>query len=135
MEEPGQVWAYRARHGDELARVQVLKLGNRKPPRVLVRFLDETFEGRDEWVSPARLKVLWQDVAEYRAREQGWDRIHATGLSLDDPREDAAEQVIGSMFDTEKVFLGYRESGAPCQGPCGLGRAARTGAGTVDRPS
>lgn len=110
--EPGESWAYRARQVDDLVEVKVLRLGTQRPARVLVRFVDDAFEGREEWVPPARLKVLWDDVAEYRAREERWDRIIEAGLPLDDSREDAAETVLEILFDRHEVSIGYREAGA-----------------------
>ena len=83
--EAGQEWAYRARQADDLVQVRVLRLGTQRPARVLVQFADEVFEGRQEWVPPARLKAHWQDVGQYRAREALWNRIHAAGLPPDDP--------------------------------------------------
>jgi hypothetical protein len=62
----GQSWAYRARRIDDVVQVAILKLGSQKPPLVLARWADESFEGRQEWVSPARLKVLWAEVDEFR---------------------------------------------------------------------
>jgi hypothetical protein len=47
-------WAYRARQVDDVVAVEVMKLGTQRPARVLVRFVDERFEGRQEWVPPAR---------------------------------------------------------------------------------
>ncbi|MGB7871480.1 MAG: hypothetical protein WBM01_24985 [Mycobacterium sp.] len=52
-----------------------MKLGTQRPARVLVRFVDERFEGRQEWVPPARLKVSWAAVGVFREREARWDRI------------------------------------------------------------
>jgi len=60
--EPGQSWAYRARRVDDFVEVVVLRMGTQKPARVLVRFVDDRFEGREEWVPPARLKVPWSEV-------------------------------------------------------------------------
>jgi hypothetical protein len=57
--EAGQSWAYRARQSDALARVTAVRLGSQRPARVLVKFIDEAFEGRQEWVPPARLKARW----------------------------------------------------------------------------
>lgn len=62
----GQPWVYRARRIDDVVEVAILKIGSQNPPRVLVRWADESFEGRQEWVSPARLKVLWAEVDEFR---------------------------------------------------------------------
>jgi hypothetical protein len=44
----GQSWAYRARQVDDVVEVEVLKLGTQRPPRVLVHFVEERFEGRQE---------------------------------------------------------------------------------------
>jgi hypothetical protein len=119
--QPEQRWAYRARQVDELVEVSVVRLGTQKPARILVLFVDNAFEGREEWVPPARLKVRWGSVDQYRAREECWDRIHAAGLSPDDPREDAAERVIEMLFDGDEVSIGYRESGAiRIKDPAGL---------------
>ena len=92
--EPGEPWAYRARQVDPLVEVVVVRLGMQKPARLLVRFVADEFEGREEWVPPARLKVPWSGVEEFRAREERWDRIYAGGPGRDDPREDAAGEVF-----------------------------------------
>lgn len=110
--EAGQSWAYRARRDDALAQVTVIRLGTQRPARVLVKFTDEAFEGRQEWVPPARLKARWEHVDEFRAREARWDRIDTAGLPLDDPREDAAQTVIELLLGDDGVEMGYRESGA-----------------------
>lgn len=62
--EPGESWAYRARGVDLLVEVVVVCVGTRKPARVLVRFVDDEFEGREQWVPPVRLKVPWSEVAD-----------------------------------------------------------------------
>ncbi len=89
-----------------------MRHGTQKPPRVLVRFADEQFEGREEWVPPARLKVLWSEVGEYQAREGRWAAIHAAGIDGDDPRAGAAERVLELTLDDEAVEMGYREGGS-----------------------
>lgn len=60
----GELWAYRQRGTDPVTRVEVLRLGTAKPPRVLVKFTDDQFEGRSEWVPPRRLKVPWDQADE-----------------------------------------------------------------------
>lgn len=132
--EAGQEWAYRARQADDLVQVRVLRLGTQRPARVLVQFADEVFEGRQEWVSPARLKAHWQDVGQYRAREALWNRIHAAGLPPDDPREDAAQTLIELLLADDGAEIGYRRSGAIClrdpaalAAKLGLDRAQLTG--------
>jgi hypothetical protein len=110
--QAGQSWAYRARRGDALTQVTVVRLGAQRPARALVTFADEAFEGRQEWVPPARLKARWEHVDEFRAREARWDRIEAAGLSLDDSHEDAAQTVIELLLSDDGVQMGYREFGA-----------------------
>jgi hypothetical protein len=62
-----QRWVYRRSDSDEIAEVEVLRVGIRRPARVLVRFVAYDYEGLQDWVPPARLKALWADVAEYQA--------------------------------------------------------------------
>ena len=94
----GQVWAYRARAVDPLVPVRVLKLGVRRPPRLLVRFMEDEFEGREDWVSPARLKCRWEDVAAFRAREARWDAAGSVSPPQDDPTESAASAVFDQLI-------------------------------------
>ncbi|PND50068.1 hypothetical protein CQZ88_21320 [Rhodococcus sp. ENV425] len=110
--EPGQSWAYRARRIDDLVEVVVLRLGTQKPARVLVRFADDRFEGREEWVPPARLKVPWPEVDQLRTQEARWAAIYDAGLHDDDPKADAAERVLDLVFDNDNAEVGYREGGA-----------------------
>lgn len=108
----GQAWAYRARQTDDLVQVEVLKVGTQRPARVLVRFVGDDYEGRQEWVPPVRLKVLWEAVDTYRKREVEWDRIHALGPGVDDPGERAAEEVFEMLIDSAIARMEYREGGA-----------------------
>lgn len=110
--EPGETWAYRARGIDPLVEVRVVRTGTQKPPRVLVHFVDDKFEGREEWVPPIRLKVPWNEVDDLRASEQRWNRIHASGLDRDDPREDAASEAFELLIDEEVAAIEYRSGGA-----------------------
>jgi hypothetical protein len=89
-----------------------LWLGPQRPARVRVRFADDAFEGREEWVPPDRLKMPWENVAQFRAREERWDRIHAAGAAIDDATESAAGTVIEMLFSNDEAVLGHRESGA-----------------------
>lgn len=65
---------------------------------MLVRWVDESFEGRQEWVSPARLKVLWAEVDEFRPREARWDRVRSLGI-WDKPLSRPAEFVFEAVDD------------------------------------
>ncbi|WP_137146338.1 hypothetical protein [Mycolicibacterium sp. CR10] len=108
----GQSWAYRSRQVDDVVEVEVLKLGTQRPPRVLVRFVDERFEGRQEWVPTARLKVQWEAVDAFRASEARWDRIFDLGRGFDDPADGAATEVFTALIADDISRMEYREAGA-----------------------
>ncbi|MBX7433787.1 hypothetical protein JDV09_16975 [Mycobacterium sp. Y57] len=92
--------------------VEVLKLGTQRPPRVQVRWVDESFEGRQEWVPPARLKVRWEAVDGFRTSEAHWDRIFELGRGFDDPYDGAATEVFDALIAREVARMEYREAGA-----------------------
>ena len=96
--EPGERWAYRARGVDPLVEVEIKRLGTQKPARVLVRFVADDAEGREEWVPPARLKVPWAEVGEYRAREARWEAVDTHPGLRDAPEEYAIDQVFRSLI-------------------------------------
>ncbi|GAP61252.1 hypothetical protein AHiyo1_49340 [Arthrobacter sp. Hiyo1] len=106
--EPGESWAYRGRGVDPLVEVRVVRQGTQKPARVLVRFVSDEFEGKEEWVPPGRLKVLWSQAAEFQAREERWARMSAAGPGWEDPREDAASEIFDEYVDTELATVNYR---------------------------
>ncbi|WP_029089700.1 hypothetical protein [Brevibacterium album] len=99
--EPGESWAYRARGIDPLVEVRLVREGSQKPARVLVHFVADEFEGREESVPPARLKVRWDDVESFRAREERWDRVSALGPDRDDPRDCAASEILDEFIDRD----------------------------------
>lgn len=105
--QPGESWAYRKREIDPLVEVRVLREGTQKPARVLVRFVDDEFEGKEEWVPPARLKVLWDTVDEFRAHEERWGRVSALGPGRDDPRSYAASEIVDEFVDRELAEINY----------------------------
>ena len=79
----GQEWAYRAGAKQPLARVRVTKLGARKPARAKVYFVDDRFEGREEWVPPLRLKAPWGQAEHWQGREDKFAAVEAaSSLSL-----------------------------------------------------
>ncbi|MDA1386612.1 MULTISPECIES: hypothetical protein [Glycomyces] len=83
---PGELWGYRARARDELACVKVLKVGTKRPLRLKIRFVDDEYEGREDWVPPARLKVRWQDRVRFIAAEQRWQTV-----------EDASAEAVDTL--------------------------------------
>lgn len=109
--DAGQVWAYRAGARDRLTRVEVLRIGTSRPARVRVRFLEEEFEGREEWVPPARLKVRWEHVDGWRARDQRWNAARDVSWQIDDePEGEAAEIIFSHVIDPEVAWPGYNQA-------------------------
>jgi hypothetical protein len=99
--EIGEVWGYRARQIDALARVEVLKVGTKRPARVQVRFLDEQFEGRQDWVPPARLKVLWEHAEQWLAAERRWQAVVDASAHARETLEHEAAQRVFDRPDAE----------------------------------
>jgi hypothetical protein len=126
MPAVGEVWAYRARQADELVPVGVVRHGKKKPARVFVRFIGDEFEGQEDWVPPARLKVAWDQVAEYRARENQWRRLRQASLPRNDPRGFAVEDVVIALLEQYDASIDGRVHGAirigkPAELAAGLG--------------
>ena len=88
--------------------MRFVRAGTQKPARVLVRFVADEFEGQEEWVPPARLKVLWEGVEEYRAREERWDLVSAPGPERDDPRDYAASEILDEFIDRDLAMMNDR---------------------------
>jgi hypothetical protein len=109
----GQLWAYRARAADLLACVEVLRIGTARPPRILVRFVDHQFEGKQEWVSPARLKVPWAHADAWQAGESRWAALRAASNHVRDTAEErAADLVLDSLTDWNLAEAGFnRDTG------------------------
>jgi hypothetical protein len=90
----GECWGYRARRQDSLVCVEVLKIGTKRPARVLIRFVDERFEGRQEWVPPARLKVPWNGAEQWLAAELRWLAVVETSASATGSLEHRAAEMV-----------------------------------------
>ena len=103
----GELWAYRARGQDPLVQVAVVRLGVKAPQRVLVRFVDDEFEGRQDWVPPARLKVPWSGVDEYVARERRWDEVLRPSAGVSLTEELAASSVFDLLIPEDMAELGW----------------------------
>lgn len=103
----GEEWAYRARSMDPLVQVVVLRIGVKTPKRVLIRFVDDEFEGQQDWVPPARLKVLWREVVAFMAREARWAGVLAASPAHDSPEEAAVSVVFDVLIDPALATLGF----------------------------
>lgn len=78
---PGQEWAYRLRDDSPSERVQVLALHQEvRRFRVEIRHLDGNASGREENVPRGRLKVPWEEVAQFDATMDGWRRLRAESI-------------------------------------------------------
>lgn len=93
---PGERWAYRHHSVESVVCVEILKLGSSRPPRVLVKFEDDEFEGRQEWVPPGRLKVPWVDVEGWLERERRWAALREASGAF---RESSEDRALSMLFD------------------------------------
>lgn len=110
--EVGQCWAYRQKQTEPVTRVEVLRLGTAKPLRVQIRFVEDKFEGRQEWVPPSRLKVLWEDVDGWRLNEQRWSGVRkACDYVRDSPEDNALMMVRDYLPDWDLGTTHYNDDG------------------------
>ncbi|MFH5822300.1 hypothetical protein [Georgenia sp. AZ-5] len=84
------------------------KIGTTRPARVKVRFIEERFEGLEEWVPPGRLKAPWDQVAAYEAREARWEAVASELDRRDTPEELAASTVFDMLINHDLVSLEHR---------------------------
>jgi hypothetical protein len=108
---PGERWAYRASRKDPLVEVEVVRKGTQRPVRVLVRFIGEESEGRQDWVTPARLKVLWSHVEAYQAREARWTGIDTHPDGDNTPEHHAMDAALRIGLSADVISLVYRYPG------------------------
>lgn len=96
----GQRWAYRKGVCGTVACVEVVRIGTSRPPRVRVRFVEDEYEGKEDWVPPSRLKVRWEHVAAWKAREDRWAAVREVSAHVrGTPEEGAAGWVFDSLPD------------------------------------
>jgi hypothetical protein len=100
----GEEWAYRKRAVDTVTRILVVRVGKRQPPRVLIRFLDDSYEGREEWVPPGRLVVEWSNVEAWQAREDRWERVALLSEGVDGTAAMWAAAMVFEVAASEDVL-------------------------------
>jgi hypothetical protein len=110
--EVGENWGYRARGIDPLVEVEVHRIGTQKPARVLVRFVSSDFEGREEWVPPARLKVPWKEAPAFAEREARWDAVDTDPNLRDTSEEYAIDVVFREVINDSLASVNYRMPGS-----------------------
>ncbi|WP_030056627.1 MULTISPECIES: hypothetical protein [Streptomyces] len=99
--EIGERWAYRAQPnllGGAVRQVEIVRVGGpRRTSQVHVRFLEGEDAGLQDWVAPASLVALWDDVAAFRADDDA-------ELAL----AEASRQVRKTAeFETARMVLGF----------------------------
>ncbi|MEV0376034.1 hypothetical protein AB0I10_41105 [Streptomyces sp. NPDC050636] len=97
-----------------MSEVEVLKVGTGRPKRVKIRHLAEEAEGQVEWVSPARLRVPWNEVDAWLEREARLAELVADApCTDDDPQLRAVEFVFETcpLDDFAEPAWGSRERG------------------------
>lgn len=104
-----EVWAYRARGVDSLTPVRVVRFGQRKPPRLLVRFTADAMEGLEEWVPHGRLKVPWDQVEEFIVEEARWEALRALGPGSESASLTAVHTIFEEIVDFQIADVDHRE--------------------------
>ncbi|QSE90314.1 hypothetical protein JWS13_17650 [Rhodococcus pseudokoreensis] len=104
----GDRCAYRSKRAEPLVEIEVLKFGKlrghqqKRHRRLQIRWIDDEFEGRVDWVPCGRLKCLWRDVAAFREREANWAGVRVApmrGL----PEEVALDVAAEVLLDSEAI--------------------------------
>ena len=116
--EVGQHWAYRlARSGHEVAEVAARRIGVKRPPRVLVDFIDDDWEGRSDWVPPVRLVARWGEHHAWVEFERNWNAVCRAsseplpGVAERDVLFEAVRDVFASV-DSIAAAVSWRDFGA-----------------------
>ncbi|HEX7351648.1 hypothetical protein [Brachybacterium sp.] len=111
--EVGEVWAYRARPGDPLTPVTVLRHDPGPPARVVVHHGVGTPDGLEERVTPNRLKVQWDQVNDFMAEEARREAFCELGPEYLDfgprwesPEELAVTALFRGFVDDDVASLG-----------------------------
>jgi len=104
--EIGEYWAYRPRTTGPFHEARVLAIGTKRPPRVRIELVDETWEGDRRWVSPARLEVRWPELEEYKAADDAYVALKnaSTASSLE---HETAHNVF-RLIDEEIAVLSWQ---------------------------
>lgn len=106
----GEEWAYQQSARSPIEHVAITAVGTKEPQRVKIRFLDESAEGREDWVPPGRLKVRWEDLDAWKAREERWAAVRAASTEADDPVIWAATMVYEAAAPESVIEVGWRSS-------------------------
>jgi len=100
--EIGERWAYRPQTKGPFHEVRIIALGQKRPPRIRVQFIDDAWEDEKRWVSPARLEVPWAGVDAFVEYNAAIDRI-ASYYDASEAEQEAMERVFFTLIDLEHV--------------------------------
>jgi hypothetical protein len=103
----GARWAYRAGSQEDLVEVEVVRIGVKKPARLLVRWIADESEGQQDWVPPSRLKVPWERVEDLRAREARWAAVQEPAWAMSELVRDAIDYVVELLIEPDIADMGY----------------------------
>ncbi|MGW0906214.1 hypothetical protein [Streptomyces sp. NPDC002853] len=105
--EAGEFWAHRARAHAPVAKVEVLRLGVKRPPRVKVRFTADEDEGHEAWVPRSQLHVPWEQADRWLAEERRWEDLAGATPQRDVPERRVVDTVFESRPWGELANVGY----------------------------
>lgn len=117
MSTIGQRFAYRERvraYGEPVRPVELTKEGPPRSNKARVRWLDEEYEGLEEWVPKIRLLALWEEAEALLEDERRM--LAAVEASEKDASDEVTWEAVGKIFGTmsrisdpsEEVILGYK---------------------------
>lgn len=97
----GQRWAYllKTRTAD-VAEVVVRRCGTKRPSRALLDFVDDSYEGRHEWVPPSRLVCRWEESPAWVDKRRRW----AVAEQLSDVANGTVELTAASLVLSVRRF-------------------------------
>ncbi|WP_430336284.1 hypothetical protein [Rhodococcus sp. ACT016] len=92
-----------------MVEVEVLKVGAQRPARVQIRWIGEEFEGKQEWVPPARLKVMWSGVDGFIADEARWKAVRELSPGRNGIEDSVVWEIFDAGIDVDIAECGYNE--------------------------
>ncbi|WP_458683208.1 hypothetical protein [Prescottella equi] len=90
-----------------MVEVEVLKVGAQRPARVQIRWIAEKFEGKQEWVPPARLKVVWSGVEDFVADETRWAAVREPSPGRNGVEDSVVWEIFDAGIDADIAECGY----------------------------
>ncbi|WQB75706.1 hypothetical protein SCD75_09575 [Prescottella equi] len=108
----GGCYAYRQKKGADLVPVELVAIGQATGPRraqrlrAKVRWLDDAFEGKVDWVPAGQLKCAWAEVESFRKSERNWTEVRRGAPGRGSREAVAIDIVCGALIDTEVAEAG-----------------------------